>query len=346
MTLVVLAGIGITPTARSCPAFFNIPNNHAWGGQTDLRKVKLYTFSSKSGWLPEPFQIVPMTPKLGFDTERVGNLRKKDSVASWTVNGQDRFMFETKNFRDRRTENNPLPCNGRSALELSSKTNADTTQYAYLVDCRTDPATELSRANPVSIQPSLRQISSAEYVYTYHPKNELLYESLIAKSSEGALVRAAHQSDVAIRLDIQNFFTLEFNNDDLESYVVASQNGPIGLIESVSFFLRLFAFKIDLEINTVASFFEKSASIPMIVDVPKNAPDVLNPGSGPMYSFKIDQAVFEPGHKETTMPVYSKELFAMDVTSRTKMAMQHCGPEQCRFRLMGRLKTIQWHLTC
>jgi hypothetical protein len=336
-------------TALPCPGFYQIPDKHPWTDATDIRNVALYSYSEKDGWRNETMQIVPLDETMAFDTGRFGKLSKKNSQTPWPITSRDQIVVKPSALREPRKKNTPLPCQGKSAIELyaplstarvSEVASTDAIQqtgYAYLIDCQTKPAAITVPNHPVKADTTVRQISSPEYIYTYHPKNELLYESLVAKSSKGELLQAAYQSDVSIKLDIQNFFTLEFNNDDVETYVIASQPGSLGLIEGVAFFLRLFAIKIDLKISTVASFFEKSASIPMIIDVPRNAPDILNPGSGPLYSFKIDQATFEPNHTKSTMPIYSRDLIKNDLATRTKMALQHCGPTQCRFRLMGRL---------
>lgn len=316
--------------AHACPAFLELDGSEGWVGQVDLSKIHLFAFEQKKGWSQLSLQAVPVNAELGYDSKR---------IADPTITSRDRLMFETSGFSSRADAKVPLPCGATRSLELNSPAAAGgSIAHAYLVECQQHPKIEIEPRNPVTVDPAKRLIKSAEYLYTYHPRNELLYESLIARTSTGEMVNATYKSDVAIRLDIKRFFTLEFDNSDVESYVMASQAGPVGLVEGVSFFLRLLAFKIDLKLSTIASFFEKSANIPMLIDVPRNGPDVLHRGSASLYSFKIDKASLNTTHPMSTMPVYKGLQTAEEQQAQTKAVLERCAETECRFRLMGNVE--------
>ncbi len=349
-TAVISGYLTVVDPAVACPAFLELDGTEGWVGQVDLRKIHLFALDQKKSWSQLPLQIVPIDAELSYDRKRIEDLQastptkssrtlKQAKPVDPAITKYDRLIFETSGFNSIRADAYSLPCGATRVIELSASVQEGHAKaFGYLVECEQHTSAEIAPRRPVTADPTTRQIRSAEYLYTYHPRNELLYEDLTARTSSGEMVRTAYESDIAIRLDIKRFFTLEFNNSDVESYVTASNSGALGLVEGVSFFLRLLAFKIDLKLSTIASFFEKSANIPMVIDVPRHAPDVLHSGSGSLYSFKVDKALFDTTHPMSSMPLYRGPQSIDEAKARIKALLERCTTKQCGFRLMGKVE--------
>ena len=321
-------GLITADIAHSCPAFLKASNLPSWVTEATPKSLELFVIDGSKNWERVPLQIDPMNEQNLFDATRQSSQRLEK------IRANDRLVFYTENFGSIASEKTPLPCNTTSIAELRAPNNT----FAYIANCSERPVNVArNAAPPVNLETDSRLISSNKFQYIYHPKNQLLYESLLAKSADGKSHRSAYDSDIGIRLDIKNFFTLHFTNGDLESYINSSKVGELGVVQGVAFFLRLFAFKIDLKMNTVASFFESGANIPMIVDVPADASKHLNPGSGSLYSFKLDQAEFQMDHPQSTMPNFEAKLLKSGAPEVKQAGLRRCKGDQCHYKMMGKV---------
>lgn len=336
--LFITATIGLLSAdiAYSCPAFVTASNFPEWIYKTPLKNLRMYAVTPTNTWKSIPLQIDPMTDKNLYDSDR--------PLASGqdTVRPTDRFVFATDEFGQALNQSIQFPCDASKLTEISSPTKT----FGYLADCSgaSDDVTN-AQVGSIRLNTSDRKISSPRFDYIYHPKNQLLYESLFAKFPGGKIVRSAYDADIGLRLDLKNFFTLHFHNGDIESYINSSKVGEVGVVQGIAFYLRLFAFKIDLKMNTVASFFENSANIPMLVDVPRNAYEHLNPGSGSLYSFKLDKASFEMDHPTSNMPKLEAELVKKGSPLVKESGLRQCKGDQCNFKMMGKVENEPFALS-
>jgi hypothetical protein len=314
--------------AHSCPAFLKASNLPAWTLESTPKNLGLFVFGTSKKWERLPLQVDPMTEQDIFD-----NSRHATAVSS-KIQPNDRLVFYTEKFGAILSDKTPLPCTAAGIAELRAPNNT----FAYIANCiNSQSATSRNDPTIVSLDTQTRTIASNKFQYIYHPKNQLLYESLIAHTTTGKSVRSAYDSDIGIRLDIKNFFTLHFTNGDLESYINSSKIGELGVVQGVAFYLRLFAFKIDLKMNTVASFFESGANIPMTVDVPADAHKHLNPGSGSLYSLKLDQAEFQMDHPLSTMPNFEGKLLKSGAPEVKEAGLRRCKGNLCNYKMMGKV---------
>ncbi len=325
--LIILAmSLMTADIAHSCPAYLKAAALPAWTMEAKPKSIALFSLGASKQWERLPLQIDPMTEQNLFDASR------QSSGENSKIQPNDRLVFYTEKFGSLRSDKTPLPCATQNLAELRSPNNT----FAYIANCA-DSQPAITKGDPtvVSLDAKNRHIASNKFQYIYHPKNQLLYESLLANSSTGKAIRSAYDSDIGIRLDIKRFFTLHFTNGDLESYINSSKVGELGVVQGVAFFLRLFALKIDLKMNTVASFFESGANIPMMIDVPADANKHLNPGSGSLYSFKLDQAEFQMDHPASTMPNFEAKLLKSGAPEIKQAGLRRCKGSQCNYKMMG-----------
>lgn len=331
-----LIGLMTADIAQSCPSFVSAATLPEWTLGSTPDHVRLFSLNDSKKWVPLPLQIDPMTDTGVFDATR--SSRSKNV----TIKANDRFVFYTDAFGKYLDAAVEFPCGASQLAEVRSKKNT----FAYLANClEPQKDTSIVEKPVVGLEAKERRIFSNSFEYIYHPRNQLLYEALNAKTVDGKIIRSAYDSDVSIRLDIKKFFTLHFDNTDIESYINSSKIGELGVIQDVAFYLRLFAFKIDLKMNTVASFFESGANIPMVVDVPADASKHLNPGSGSLYSLKLDQAEFIMDHPQNSMPQFAPDLLRTGSPDLIPAALRRCQGNQCAYKMMGRVDGRPFALT-
>lgn len=170
------------------------------------------------------------------------------------------------------------------------------------------------------------EINSLLYNYKFKPENQMLFQSITLKGSPDFLLAA--DSDLYIKADIKNFFTLNFHASDIESKMNAKRFHPTVALASLGFYLKVLFFKISLDLNTDVAFFESSATIPMVMTLPVDASTRLNKKSGVLYSFKLGDAV-DPKSLGIAMPLLDPSLLAG--ASKTE-GLKNCTDE-CLYTL-------------
>lgn len=174
---------------------------------------------------------------------------------------------------------------------------------AWLASCDAAVLEKLPRAGE-QVVVDLKQglLESKDYRYTFKPKNNMLFEAIELKRSDASIVKLAHDGDLLIYADIRNFFSLQFDSTDIESLMRYTRVEDFGALATIQFYLKILFFKITLDLDTDVAFFRSSAHIPMVLTVPKDAEKSLNPKSGILYSFVLDEGVaFGPQSK---MPLF------------------------------------------
>ena len=322
--------------AQSCPAFLTAEKLPAWVSNSSPKELRLFTLNPKLNWEQQPLQIDPITSEGLFDQSR----HKTDTQP--TIQPKDRFVFYTEKFGQQVSSKTTLPCQTSNLVEVT----APGPTFGYIARCQSSDSNSITvnPTLPVTIESKDRKITSSQFEYIYNPRNELLYESLSAVTPDGRLLRSAYDANIGLRIDVKKFFTLHFDDGDIESYVNASKTGELGVVESVAFYLRLFALKFDLKINTIASFFKSGANIPMIVDVPVDAAGRLNPASGSIYTLKLDKAEFEMDHPLSSMPNFDGKLVSAGSEDIKKAGLRRCKGNRCEYKMMGRLENNSFAL--
>ncbi len=170
----------------------------------------------------------------------------------------------------------------------------------WLVSCRDEVTSSIDvRSTRVTYRENSSEVYSKYYSYKFKKENHMLFEELTLKGNQDKVV--ARDSDLYIKSDVRNFFTLNFSSADIESKIMASRVEPMVALASLGFYLKVLFFKITLDLRTDAAFFESSANIPMIITLPVNAKKRLHPKSGVLYSFLPGDGV-EVNDIKTDMP--------------------------------------------
>lgn len=208
-------------------------------------------------------------------------------------------------------------------------TKRSTGQVAWLASCGTEVLARLPAAGQeVTVDMPSTTLESKYYRYRFKAKNHMLFDSIeLKKKSPQAFVPLAHDGDLLIYADVKNFFTLQFDSSDIESLMRSTRVEDFGALATIQFYLKILFFKITLDLDTDVAFFRSSAHIPMVLTVPKNAEKRLNPKSGILYSFVLDDGVrFDPKSK---MPIFDANA---DQTSGGVDG--YCSGDQCEYSVV------------
>lgn len=165
-------------------------------------------------------------------------------------------------------------------------------QVAWLASCEQKVLDRLPAKSPqVAVDLKSGVLASQSYEYKYKAKNHMLFDSIRLKSNGGSFEPFTHDADLLIRADIRNFFTLQFDSDDIGSRMRDTRVEDFGALATMQFYLKILFFKITLDLDTDIAFFNTAAHMPMVLTVPPRAEKKLNPKSGILYSFVLDQGV-------------------------------------------------------
>jgi len=320
------------PTGIACPAYLSADKVPS-ASNSLRRQLKLFAVevghSGVRNWTNLPMQVDAL--------DRKGILKqnpKGQDLKNLAIEETDRINLRRERFSFKAVPSDGAPCDTDKGLELQNPENLG--QYAYLVHCKNDHDFGQIYKNPVRIDPVIHKITAPRFEYDYQPNNQLMYKNMVAKGKHPFQpTLAVANSDVNIHLDIRRFFTMNFNNNNVESYVRNKSSGPVGIVGSIDFFLRLLFFKIDLKMATTIGFYEDSGHIPTLVDVPRDAPKMLNPGSGILYLWTTKAAIFDQSKPENTMPIIQPKAVLSGWENHAKTGLTYCDGEECVFRLRG-----------
>lgn len=284
-------------------------------------RLALYSFDGKD-WLPIPMQLDPLD-RDGALLFPKGRGWMKDDLEL-----MDRLSFPIDAFRKRYDKSRDLPCGSKDLIEFEYQKS-----FAYLLACEPDPSALKPR--PVVHDEGQRTVKSAEYSYRYSKNNHLVFEDIKVASldSSRSMVPVAKDSDLLIVGDVKNFFTLHFDSSDIDARIKYQRQGPLGLMGGMEFYLRIFAFKIDLELLPEVNFFEDSMFMPMMMTLPVDAKSYLRRGSGIYYSWAS-----APGVKwqwdESRLDNLNLDL--LDPDSKLPLSMpseKHCDFRYCLYTI-------------
>ncbi len=330
----VLSALLWAPTSLACPAYLSAEKVPATSG-SPRRQLQLFAVEvSSTGerrWINLPMQVDALDAKGVLKQNPLG----KD-LKDLAIEPTDRINMRREKFGFKTVATDGAPCHTERGIELQDPENVG--KYAYLVQCSNEHAFAKIHNFPVSIDPVKHKITAPQFEYDYQPNNQLMYKNMVVKGKYPfSPTIAVANSDVNIHLDIRKFFTMDFDNENVESYVRNNATGPVGMVGSIDFFLRLLFFKIDLKMATTVGFYEDSGHIPTIVDVPVDAPKMLHPGSGLLYLWTTKAAVFDQSNSGKTMPFIQPKIVLSGWENHAKTGLSYCEGEECVFRLRGKV---------
>lgn len=331
LVFLLMYGIVVAPL-QACPATIFLENSVF--KNADVRRSSLHLYqlrvsnSSPIGqWQSVPLQIDPMSTegKLLF----YNNLDWRRDKLQET----DRLSFPSHNwgvFWDQRQI--APPCSAKSSLELSSR--ADRNAYLYLFQC----FDEINEPNANVKRVVLKNaVTSDLYSYQHNTDNHLLFENIDIKRPDGSVLSLATDADQFIRADVKNFFTLNFNSQDIEAYIDHERVGAMGMVSELSFFLKILFFKIELKLAPEIHFFPDSIYMPMVVYLPIDAKKHLHPGSGLYYSWRTSPDVtWDMEH--SSVPQYDGKANLVDYSAMIRRGLSVCQNDFCEYTLIGTIK--------
>jgi hypothetical protein len=326
-----------TESARACPAVVTAGSLKPLpaGRREDLRLFTLGSAGGQPVWHSQAVQADPLDDKGILVT---GTDAKADGEP---ISASDRIAMRIERFGQRYEAGIPFPCKSERLFEVQDARSSS--RFAYLAACD-DPsgATKTKASHPVRHDESKQQMGSSVFNYAYQPNNQLVFRSLTATDPvTGKVYDAGGDADLLLRLDPKRFMTIELTNKNVNSFVEASRSGNVGLVSRIQFYLKLLFFKIDLKMGTMASFFEDAANLPMLLDVPVNAFERLNPGSGMVFHWQPKDAVILVDDPGTTAPTANTALIKQGWEALAEQGASRCSSDPCVFRLAGRLSADQ-----
>jgi hypothetical protein len=337
-TLLILLVSSVSSISFACPAFLGAKEVQSTlkSANTLRSQMRLFTIQDSqiddktvTRWEEKPVQVEPL------NEENLLILDEKNPPTTFPVAANDRIVMRVEDFGAKLSDQKNAPCHAENVYEIKNSKN----QFAYLAACRSN---QPFLGRPVIHTPKDRMINASLYRYQYLPNNQLMYEKLIATdpATKKEFVGAAN-SNMILHLDIKKFFTMDFNNDDVNSMITGSYEGSVGTLSNISFFLKLMFFKIDLKMDTSVAFYGDSGLIPTKFEAPME--DILHPGSGMLYNWQTAQSKIDHERTRKTLPYADPKLILSGPEKLAKAGLKHCDKD-CTFRLQGSLGSSPFSL--
>ena len=287
--------------------------------------MRLYVQSAtKPGhWQTIPLQVDPID-----ENGRLVFFGSSDYMQE-SLTASDLLVFRIEDFGPKLVgRSGQLQCSGGQIYELNETT---TNRYAYLTNC--DQAGAVHYPNTVSFDAAAKQLQSPLYKYQFNSKNHMLFQAIKFRLHNGTWEEAATDSQMLIRADVKNFFTMLFDSRHIESNLEENRSGQLGSLARVTFFLRVLFFKIRMSLATDVGFFSYSGHIPMMINIPVNASAYLRHGSGIFYSWVLSSAA-RSGGRGVDMPVLDPEVVKKGPRALADIGVRYCQGKDCHFRYM------------
>jgi hypothetical protein len=313
--IVLYAGV-----AFSCPAglFMDELNPRIEGPRSGLRM-----FVKHSGHFSQiPLQVDPV--------DNDGRLMFFDNEDWRTApaDKNDMLTFDVAKFGEKIDyEKDQLPCRGPITYQLRDKYSM---KFGYVTNCGPKHKPLITPTFPVSFDGPNHTIKAKNYSYIFNSDNYMQFKSISFRNEQGREEPVAQDSELLIHADIKNFWSMDFDSDEIVSKLEASRLGPVGDLARVSFYLKVMMFKIDLELHTNVGFYEDSGHIPMMVSIPVDARSWLNHGSGILYSWKPTE-ITKKSESKINMPALDVDLVKKGVKPRSGLGLKYCKADYCYF---------------
>lgn len=320
-------------SAFACPGFLFIESFGPGVAPGKRKELNLFTIKKVGGrdnWQKSTLQIDP------FSNE--GKLVFYPSNHKWlneTVRAYDRLSMQADDFGNRYHSELGFPCDAKRIFELRNDAN----EYAYLAFCQDQKNFNLQIPfHTIRHDSRSGEVNAPEFRYRYAPDNHLLFNRLSLsydKKNEYPLV-VAEDADQLIRGDVKRFFTFYFDQTDIDAQIARERRGPLGLVGSVDFALRIFLFKINLRLSPEVSFFPGTVFMPMVMHLPVDAREFLHPGSGLFYTWKPGRDVMV-NEQRSRMPLLDSAAVKGGAGVLAKQGLPYCIDSLCRFQLFGEI---------
>jgi len=320
----------------SCPAYVKRDIFRPGLPSVPRQSFALFAVNDQKKWKRIPLQVDPAN-----QSKRLLFFNDKEDFMSWNLDANDRISFYTDDLGQRFQKSMGLPCDTDYIYEM--RTIGSRKVYAYLADCSRDPKYVADRYKP-TIQHDAKKntVFSENYDYTYHVQNHMMFDKIFVKppgNSEKKIV--GFDSAQRIRADVKNFFTMNFSNEDIESKLITTREGPVALLGKLTFYLHILFFKIDMQLNTIVSFYNDSVHMPMTINMPVHTYKFTRPSSGMNFTWKIPKGVVWDKKNSTIRSLAPGEV-KKGYEELAKYGLKNCKLSRCSYMLSGKLDGFQW----
>lgn len=291
------------------------------GAKDSFRMFAKRRAKGLASWTPIPLQIdqVNQEGRLVFPD---------DPTYTQALTQTDLMLFSSRSFGEKiRSSQDLLPCSGPAIYELI---DLQRKQFAYLTQC---PSTseKPSFPNAARFEPERNLLESEGYRYHFNSENYLQFDRIEFLTTANEWETIARDSRMLIRSDVRRFFTMHFDSKQIESKLEKYRLGPLADLARLSFFLRLLFFRLDISLSTDVAFFNDAGHIPMMINIPVNAFDWLNPRSGILYTWVLsDKAQREP--HIVKMPRLNVEEVKKGWSHLAKTGLDYCLGADCIYK--------------
>lgn len=321
--LPLLIAVSVAQAAGACPAMlFQVETVPRLKGAR--RGARVFAKEPSGAALrPIPFQVDPV------DADGHLVFFPDNKYLDRPLDDSDVFTFRTQDFGPKVDfKREKLPCRGAYVFELQDPASQ---RYAYLTNCGAGAAA-LAFAPIVEFQPAKDFLESPVYRYRFNPENYMQFESISFRSAaQGTWETIAERSALMIRADVKNFFTMHFDAKEIESHLESHRVGPIGNLARLSFFLRILFFKIKMSLSTDVGFYEDSSHIPMMVNIPVDAFQYLNPASGILYTWILSPSA-QTAPRRLQMPTLDPAFVKKGWKELAKEGLKYCVKDSCAYK--------------
>ncbi len=329
LSVFIVLFVSVSNLAEACPGFLlthQLPLKNR--DKIDRSSLQLFTWNPEAAerWQTQPIQIDPLDDEGNLVFLEDKDWRKKP------LGPFDRLSFSVAEFSKRFDGKAPFPCQPTTDIVELDSANG----YAYLASCP-DTYQKIAFPEPVELDEKLRLVTARAYKYHYSKRNHLVFDRIdLADPSFKKYNSVAMNSDLLIVGDVRNFFTLYFDSSDIDAFIIHKQNGSMGLMGGLQFYLKILYFKIQMSLMPEVNFFADSLFMPMTLTLPVDAKKYLRRGSGIYYTWlgdpntewlweqseleNLDPAILDPNFKGTS-PMPSEK---------------YCNRVKCRYKLLGR----------
>ncbi len=335
-------GLWIVPPSFACPAYLYrndfVPSLPSLPRE-EWRLFAVQGDARQEQWQEIPLQLDPMTAGGEFIFSKNQEYKR---LMGQKLTDNDRMSFRKELFGRRWNSRVKMPCATGRIYELRDPEALE--RWGYLAACdglKSVPRTEFS--SPIVFTPKENKVQGPLYAYHYMPSNQLIFTKILLSPDARALV-ASYDSNQSIHADVKNFFNLDFDKNDVESMLLDTRGGGVGLIGRLTFFLRVLFFKIDLQLNTAVSFFRDSVHVPMVINFPVDAFKRLNPGSGILFTWEIDRNAMKLQSDEASLPKLREDIALAGTSKLADYGRRYCVAGSCRYSLSGEIEGFVWSM--
>ena len=322
--------IGHCGSLLSCPSFLYADEIGKFTVGKNRKNLRLFSYNSQSrGWKSIPIQVDPVDDdgKLMFFDENPNSI---DGI----FGKFDRMAFHVDDFGEKYLQNQVFPCSSNEAIELSPLFGEK--KYGYLAVCDDQESPKLNSIHPIHHESSSRTVVSKIYKYEYEESNHFMFRriSMAFNNRDDHNILISEFADQLIRGDFKNFFSMDFDADDIDAYIINERTGPIGLLGRLTFYLKILFLKIDLRLMPEVNFFPHSIFMPMIMQLPIDARDYLHPGSGLYYTWKPGRHVHWD-MDNAKMPRVDAKKIIKGSKALAQLGLAYCEDEECQYSFSG-----------